>query len=301
MKQFKRIYIEITNVCNMSCSFCSKMNRKKEFMSEETFRRILTQVKPYTDYIYFHVKGEPLMHPLVGRFLDISHEMGMTVNMTTNGTLLAEKKGELLGKKALRQINISLHSFENGTEEDFDSYIDSVIDFAKEVQQSMNTYVVMRLWNLNNTENPQNIKVINKLEKAFSPENDVKTMIENAPKNKLSERSLTLSENIYLSQEHEFKWPNINDEFVGASGFCYGLRSMAAILADGTVVPCCLDGDGSAALGNIHKDDFSDIISSDLVKNIYDGFSGRKVIHPLCQRCTYRLRFNRKKKIYKVL
>lgn len=301
MKRFKRVYVEITNVCNMSCSFCPPLKRKKEFMDTQMFKDVIRQIKPYTDYVYFHVKGEPLIHPSVGEFLDICGENGLKVNITTNGTLLKENGRLILGKYALRQLNISLHSFENGSEEKFDSYIGSVIDFAKEVHNTMQTYIVMRLWNLNNTENPRNIKIIRKLENAFSPKTDVKSMIESSPKNKLNERSLTLTDRIYLSQEHEFKWPNIDDKFVSASGFCYGLRTMAAILVDGTVVPCCLDGDGSAELGNIKNTDFGNIITSDTAEMIYKGFSERKAVHPLCRACTYRARFNRKKNIYKVM
>lgn len=280
----------------MSCSFCSPMNRKKEFMSEETFKKILSYVKPYTDYVYFHVKGEPLMHPLIGRFLDLAHEEGLWVNLTTNATLLPEKQELILNKPALRQVNISLHSFENGSEEDFDRYLDGIIDFTNLARKS--TYVVMRLWNLKNTKNPQNQKIIKRLQHIFAPDDDVERMIEEAPSNKLTERSLTLCENVYLSQEKVFKWPNINDDFIGVNGFCYGLRTMAAILVDGTVVPCCLDADGSAPLGNIHESTFGEIIASPLAEEINNGFSCRKVVHPLCQRCSYRARFNRRKKIY---
>lgn len=280
----------------MSCSFCSPMTRKKEFMTEETFRKILTDIKPYTDYIYFHVKGEPLLHPLIGDFLDISADMGFRVNLTTNATLIHEKQHLILGKSALRQVNISLHSFENGTDDEFSQYMHNVIEFAKKAQKD--TYIVMRLWNLKNTQNPQNLRVIKMLEESFSQSGDVVSMIESAPANKLSERSLTLAQNVYLSQEKVFKWPNINDPVIGSAGFCYGLRTMAAILADGTVVPCCLDADAGAPLGNIHTSSFGDIIASPAAAAINDGFSERKVVHPLCRRCTYRARFNRKKKIY---
>lgn len=280
----------------MSCSFCSPMKRKKEFMSEDTFRKILSDIKPYTDYIYFHVKGEPLMHPLIGTFLDISAEMGFNVNLTTNATLIREKQHLLLGKNALRQVNISLHSFENGTDAEFMQYMHDIIEFAKAARRD--TFIVMRLWNLKNTQNPENLKIIKLLEENFAPDNDVVSMIERAPVNKLSERSLTLAQNVYLSQEKVFKWPDINDPVIGSAGFCYGLRTMSAILVDGTVVPCCLDADGSAPLGNIHCESFGDIIASPTATAINDGFSCRKAVHPLCRRCSYRARFNRKKKIY---
>ena len=31
----KKVYLEITNVCNLNCSFCHKTERKQKFMTEE--------------------------------------------------------------------------------------------------------------------------------------------------------------------------------------------------------------------------------------------------------------------------
>ena len=60
--KFKKIYIEITNICNKNCSFCSKTNRKKREMSIDEFETVLKRINNYTDYIYLHIKGEPLTH-----------------------------------------------------------------------------------------------------------------------------------------------------------------------------------------------------------------------------------------------
>ena len=88
MKRFKKVYIEITNVCNLSCNFCPKTGRKLQFSDEERFKEIIEKVKPYTDYVYFHLMGEPLLNKNLARFLDICYENGLKVNITTNGTLL---------------------------------------------------------------------------------------------------------------------------------------------------------------------------------------------------------------------
>ena len=112
MKKFKKFYIEITNVCNLSCSFCPQTKRSPEIMKFDVFNKILDEVKPYTDYLYFHVKGEPLLHPEIDKFLDISYEKGFMVNITTNGTLISKAKDKILMKPALRQVNFSLHSFD---------------------------------------------------------------------------------------------------------------------------------------------------------------------------------------------
>ena len=112
MKKYKRVYIEITNVCNLSCSFCPLTKRAKSFLDEEKFVHILNEVSPYTDYIYLHLMGEPLLNPGLEVFLEEAYKKGVKVNITTNGTLLKKNKEILLNSKSLRQVNISLHSFE---------------------------------------------------------------------------------------------------------------------------------------------------------------------------------------------
>ena len=107
-KRFKRIYIEITNICNLNCSFCPPTNRKKEYMNIESFQKIISKMENYTDYIYLHIKGEPLMHPNLKEFLELCSNK-FFVNITTNATLLKANK-ELLIDANIRQISISLHS-----------------------------------------------------------------------------------------------------------------------------------------------------------------------------------------------
>ena len=84
---FKKIYIEITNVCNLNCSFCHGTKRARKYMSFAEFKTILTKIKKYTKYLYFHVMGEPLMHPQINEFINEASK-DFYVNITTNGYLI---------------------------------------------------------------------------------------------------------------------------------------------------------------------------------------------------------------------
>jgi radical SAM protein with 4Fe4S-binding SPASM domain len=77
----------------------------------------------------------------------------------------------------------------------------------------------------------------------------------------------------------------------GESGFCLGLREQFAVLADGTVVPCCLDRNADMALGNIFKQPINDILEGERARRIVDGFSKRQIAEELCRKCSYRQRF----------
>lgn len=291
MKKFKKFYIEITNVCNLACSFCPQTRRKSEFMSIKTFEEILDQIGPYTDYIYLHVKGEPLLHPEIDKFLDLSYEKGLKVNITTNGTLINKAKDKLITKPALRQINFSLHSFDgNEGGGDKDSYIANIISFTKEALESTNMLISLRLWNLDrdnvtNLQRQRNRHMLEIIEKEFNLAYKVEEKI-------IPGRGVKISDRLYLNQDYEFKWPSLEEDEDTGSGFCYGLRNQVAILVDGTVVPCCLDGEGVINLGNINNTSFSQIIEGERANNLFNGFSRGKVVEELCRKCGYRKRFS---------
>ncbi|HKM00396.1 MAG TPA: radical SAM/SPASM domain-containing protein [Mobilitalea sp.] len=324
MRKFKKFYIEITNVCNLQCDFCPPTRRKPEFMDIERFGKILDQIKDYTNFIYLHVKGEPLLHPELDKFLDLSHEKGFRVNITTNGTMINNVKDKLLMKPALRQVNFSLHSMDgNERFQNNDEYIENIIAFTKEAIDKTELIISLRLWNYNenstinreiNQEINQEInKEINReINQEINQEINREIDQEKRVNNKLLEyierefdlgykiqekvipgRGIQIAERIYLNQDHQFKWPDLKEEEDDGIGFCYGLRNQIAILVDGSVVPCCLDGEGVITLGNINLTRFSEIIEVERARNIVDGFSRREALEELCRKCGYRKRFGK--------
>ena len=243
MKKFKKIYIEITNICNLNCPFCSKDNRKKQEMSLDDFEHILKQINDYTDYLYLHIKGEPLIHSKIEDILNLCFKYNKQVNITTNGTLLS-KKYKLLDK--IRQINISLHSLSE----------DKLLDVLKcgDYLSSKGVQIVYRFWTNDN--------LLKKVLQYY----DYKDEITN---------NFKLKNNIYLNRDKEFTWPNLNNKFISRKGTCYGLKTHLGILVDGTVVPCCLDT-GVINLGNVLKEEFGDILNKERTKNIITNFNNNK-------------------------
>lgn len=295
MKRFKRTYIEITNVCNLSCEFCPKTKRSPEFMDTYLFENILQQIKPFCEYIYFHVLGEPLLHPELETFLELSSHHGFKVNITTNGTLISKVQSKLISSPSIRQMNFSLHSFDanplSAPDENYfqlmDNYLEDIFSFTKAAIACSDLIISYRLWNLeeNTVHNDKNSYVLSKLEKVFNLEYEIKDLL-------VQERGIKIAPHVYLNQAERFKWPDLNDSALEGKGYCYGLRDQIAILADGTVVPCCLDGEGTIKLGNVTKESFSNIIENEKSRVIYNGFSNRTVVEELCRRCTYRKRFD---------
>ncbi len=273
---YSRVYIEITNICNMNCSFCHGHKRAPRMMTEEEFAHILSQLEGKTRYIYYHLMGEPLSHPLLPRFLLLAKESGFLSQITTNGTLI-KKHGDMLIDFGVHKVNISLHSFENGGKTEHIKYLKEVTDFALDASYN-GTIVVLRLWN-NGYEDEKNKEVIEYLKDRIKGEWQD------------NNRGIKLKEKLFLEWGERFDWPDISAPEGSPHISCYGMRDHFGVLCDGTVVPCCLDSDGVIALGNIYIESLEEILNSQRAKAIKSSFENRNVSEELCLRCGYARRF----------
>ena len=275
--RFRKVYLEISNICNLSCRFCPGTKRAKKAMTEEEFSVLLPKIRPYTDYLYFHLMGEPLLHKSLEQFLELAGSHGFKVILTTNGTLLKKQQEMLLASPALHKINISLHAFEaNDLSAPFEEYLADCFAFGNAAAGKK--LVVYRLWNQGG-EDVQNQQILDTMHRHF-------------PGNWIKERLGTrIADRTYLEYGDKFDWPDLNAAEGDSRVFCYGLRDQLGVLCDGTVVPCCLDHDGDLALGNLLTQDIEEILASPRAKAIYEGFSNREAAEELCRKCGYARRF----------
>lgn len=129
---FNRAYVEITNVCNLACSFCPGTRRPAGYMRPEDFRLLAEKLRGHTAYLYLHVMGEPLLHPQLEEILAIARQLDFRVCITTNGTLLPRRGHALAG---VHKVSVSLHSFEgNDRAEGLEAYLSGVWDFCRRAQ-----------------------------------------------------------------------------------------------------------------------------------------------------------------------
>lgn len=258
--KFKKIYLEITNRCNLSCDFCIKNNRKIKDISIDEFNFILSKIKPYTNYLYFHVLGEPLLHNNINELIDIAYNNKFNINITTNGYLINNIKNN----KHIRQINISLHSYNEKYKIKLEDYLNNIFDTIDNLIKNK-TYVSLRLWVKNKYTN-EIIKIINSKYKVTN--------------NKINNY-------LYINYDKEFIWPDLNNNYYNVQGKCYGLIDHIGILVDGTIIPCCLDTKGIINLGNIYNDKLDNILKDDRVNNIIKGFKDNKKLEELCKHCKF--------------
>lgn len=273
-----KVFLEITNACNLSCSFCHGTRRSIRFIETDEFRRAATEARGFAEYLYFHLMGEPLLHPNLGEFLDIAGELDFKVILTTNGTLLRRCGDGLLSKSALFKVSISLHSFEaNEKGADFTAYLDDCFSFCRSAAD-VGKIAVMRLWNKGGAEE-LNRDIIARMHEYFDRDgNNTWREIYSGYK---------IDEKIFLEWGEKFDWPDEDAEVCSDSHSCYGLRDQIGILSDGTVVPCCLDADGAIPLGNVFETSLGEILSSPRATALRKSFETRRVTEKLCQRCGY--------------
>ena len=275
--RFRKIYLEISNLCNLSCAFCPGTRRQKKAMTVAEFSALLPRLRPYTEYLYFHLMGEPLLHPNLETFLDLAADEGFRVILTTNGTLLPQRQSMLLESAGLHKINISLHAFEaNDLTIPFSEYLDGCFRFGKAMEGKK--IVTYRLWNQGGLEE-RNQEILAAMKRYF-PEPWTE-----------DRRGIRIGERVFLEYGDKFDWPDLTAPEVGQQVFCHGLRDQLGVLCDGTVVPCCLDHEGDIPLGNLFRQEMQEILDTPRAKALYDGFSQRCAAEELCRRCGYARRF----------
>ena len=259
---YKKIFLEVTNICNLNCPFCIDNNRKKEFITIDNFKIILKKLKGYTNYLYFHVSGEPLMHPMINELINIASK-DYFINITTNGYLINKIKDN----KNIRQINISLHSY-NPNEISLDTYLNNIVEVINNLHN--NTYFSLRFW-INNSNNK---KILDYLSKKINKKIELIDGLE-------------VIKNVYISLSNEFIWPDLSNDFYDEKGRCYALKDHIGILVNGDIIPCCLDALGVIKLGNIYNNTLDEIIKSDRYQNMLKGFTQNKKCELLCKKCNY--------------
>lgn len=274
--KYKKVYIEITNRCNKHCSFCSIDSKDKKEMTLNEFEMVLNNIKPFTKYVYLHVKGEPFMHSNIKGIFDLCIKYDMFINITTNGSLLHKYKETIINCKKIRQLNVSLNSCNDINE------AKTIFKTIDEISINNSMSIVYRFWAINDISEKMN--VFNELVEYYKLSWEVLDFLR-------TNKNVCIGDNIYINMASLFEWPSLNHDLVSCHGKCLGTISHVGILSNGTVIPCCLDSNGIINLGNVFEKSFTSIINGSKCKGINEGFKKNVLKEELCRRCSYRKRF----------
>ncbi len=273
---YAKVYLEITDICNKNCSFCPGTSRPLRRLTMEEFCLLAEKLRGVTQHLYFHIMGEPLTHPLLPEFVRKAKELGFRPIITTNGTLLPGRGEALLAAQPYK-VNLSVHSFEEGTQEDYLRYINGCLDFADRASRA-GVLTVLRLWN-RGCDGGRNGNTEALIRSRFGEDWQE------------GHRGIRLRERLFLEYGDRFEWPDLSAQDRGRGVYCYGLKDQFGVLCDGRVVPCCLDREGAVTLGNLFEEDIETILASPRAQAMVKGFRERRATEELCRKCGYARRF----------
>ena len=308
------VYIEITNVCNLHCSFCpcgktisnesadSKLAEFRAFMPSELFETCIAGAQEIgATNVYFHVLGEPTLHPGFVHYLKKLEQTPLKLTLTTNGTTIERNGQQILASPAVRQVNFSTHAYAELPRETAERYLQNVLDFCRiATVERPDLYINLRLWNVGADEaTPWNSYMLSRIRETFG--------VEVTPGHFCSRhKSFNITGRLYLHEDTRFEWPESKAPACAEqyrskpaevtataypAGTCRALDTHVAILHDGRVVACCLDYSGQITLGNITEQSLAEIIDSPATQNLREGFAQHELRHPFCQTCTFCKRF----------
>jgi len=261
-------------------------------MSLASFDKINNEVKHFTKELAYHIVGDPLVLSNLDEYLDISYQHDLKVNITTAASHLNQKHYKTLIHKTIKQVNFSINSFNaNDFKKGIDEYLNPIFEFCKFALSSKSDFFInLRIWNLDDSKSAKEFNkiVFEKANKYFDSNINADEIYQNRPKN------IRVARKIFFNFDDYFAWPSLSNDIVSDCGFCYGLDSHFGILANGDVIPCCLDKDAVINLGNANDKSLTEILKSKRVVDIQKGFRNNIIKEELCKKCSYRTRFNNK-------
>ena len=319
------VYIEITNVCNLHCSFCpcGKEPASRTFMDSKLFEDCIAGAQEIgATSVYFHVLGEPTLHPGFAHYVKKLELTPLKLTLTTNGTTIERTGHQILASPSVRQVNFSTHAYAELPRETAERYLQNVLDFCSlAIVERPDLYINLRLWNVGAEEaSSWNNYMLKRIHETFG--------VDVTPGHFCSRhKSFNITGRLYLHEDTRFEWPSledrreardergesrdnkftcwhdrallsdaegVKDERIGkeiVTGTCRALDTHIAILHDGRVVACCLDHSGQITLGHIGEQSLAEIINSPMALNIKEGFAQHELRHPFCQTCSFCKRF----------
>ncbi|GAA8064470.1 radical SAM/SPASM domain-containing protein [Helicobacter pylori] len=280
-KLFKKIYIELSDICGLQCGFCPNPKNIRGVMPLELFEKVCKEAAPLTPIITFHVLGDPCKLKNLNHYLSTAKRFSLKVDLVTSGAYL--HNFETLLQDVIYQISISLDAgLDNHNKLNQHRYIQKILEFCRyKCEKNSEVFLNLRIQD-STLEKHQNL---------------IKPFLESFECVSLetlkSQGRARLFKKSFLNIQKTFKWPNLNApnplNQESKIPYCYGLIKQIAILSNGVVVPCCMDTQAHINLGDLNHMPLKDILNSQKAMAIKTHFLKGEALEPLCQNCSYPL------------
>ncbi|GAA7511895.1 radical SAM/SPASM domain-containing protein [Helicobacter pylori] len=280
-KPFKKIYIELSDICGLQCSFCPNPKNIRGVMPLELFEKVCKEAAPLTPIITLHVLGDPCKLKNLNRYLNAAKRFSLKVDLVTSGAYL--HNFETLLQDAIYQISISLDAgLDNHNKLNQHRYIQKILEFCRyKCEKNSEVFLNLRIQD-GTLDKHQNL---------------IKPFLESFECVSLeglkSQSRVRLFKKSFLNIQKTFKWPNLNAQNPlnqeSKIPYCYGLIKQIAILSNGVVVPCCMDTQAHISLGDLNHTPLKNILNSQKAMAIKTHFLKGEALELLCKNCSYPL------------
>jgi MoaA/NifB/PqqE/SkfB family radical SAM enzyme len=295
------------------------MKRPRGHMDTALAKRIIDEIKSndICDKITFHIMGEPTLHPEFFSILDYAQMKKINVGLTTNGAGLKGSVGRQLLNYDLHQIDISLQtpdersfSLRKAGALSFEEYVKGILDFFAALKsRGSETIFKFRFLNTRLSSkdmlkriNSFNINSSNsELHGTFTSWTDriYKILAVNGEMKKKALKKIDrlvsykwnvveVYRNVFFETYLLSNWVDgyeDNDIRDAWAGYCFGMRDHFGILYSGDVTLCCIDFNGHTSIGNLHESSLEEVLSSEELGKIMNGFRKFRLVHPYCKKC----------------
>ena len=277
---FQWLMIEPTNRCNLRCVMCpqaGKMARERGFMEFSLFQKILDEAADFVKAIQLFHSGESLLHPRIFDMIRSAASRNIYTLINTNGTLLDENKARSALDSGLNSISFSFDTFQKDTYESL-----RVGASYEKTLKNMDRFLNLKVQR--NQRWPHTII-------------EIIDMKDTRPHMKAFMRQ---AREMGFDEVRVWKFHNWTDDdevvdlhspFSGNSHGYYPCEYpffLMAVYWDGTVVPCCIDYDGSYPFGNVRESSLLSIWNSPKAQHLRRTMrSGTTPKTELCQDCSF--------------
>ncbi|WP_145980449.1 radical SAM/SPASM domain-containing protein [Helicobacter mustelae] len=268
--RFKKVYIEISDICGLNCSFCPQQKGVRGKMSLLLFEKILSQIQGKTKLVSLHVLGDPCKHTDLSSYLDLLTKYALRADIVTSGYYLCQ---ELLFEPCIHQVAFSLDAGLDPKNPHKKDYLAKILEFCA-LHQMRQSKIFLNLRLQDRLLNPAVLEQIVRFFGVQIKEPHVYGRYK-------------LREYIFLVITKSFTWADMSLKKSCDSRRCHAIKEQIAILANGIVVPCCIDAAGVIALGDVNVQSLQEIYHSPRSVAIKEGFEKGIAIEELCKKCNF--------------
>jgi radical SAM protein with 4Fe4S-binding SPASM domain len=260
------LYIEPSNRCNLSCSFCPQSLDDYEERSGgrmdidmDLYRKVIAEVStfdPRPKSIKLYFLGEPLLHPEIQEIMTLAVSVCDRVEVTTNGLVLTEKKAQAILDSGIHYLRVSVYLYEGIRTDIVRRNVERLRDMRNN-QRKSRPFISAKVFGQ---------KERDMIEPYYS----------------------SITDEITCETMHSFAsdFVNISQQPKGKASACPYPFYTLVVKSNGDVVPCCVAWEGSLVVGNAKTESLLDIWHGDKLASIHrDHLMGNRSKYTACKSC----------------